>query len=92
MAKVTVTDPTGQELTVGRWWYTPAPWQTGLQSIDALIYLFMLPFMVANASSRSRRPSRPGPCHWTRCESVCAVRNSPIARAVASGWSSITRT
>ena len=45
MAKVTVTDPTGQQMTVRRWWFTPVPWETGFQTLDALIFLIVLPFM-----------------------------------------------
>jgi hypothetical protein len=45
MAKVTVTDPTGENWTVRRWWFTAIPWQSGFQTLDMLIFLIVLPFM-----------------------------------------------
>jgi hypothetical protein len=38
MAKVTVTDPTGENWTVRRWWFTAIPWQSGFQTLDMLIF------------------------------------------------------
>jgi hypothetical protein len=46
MAKAEVTDPTGTKWTIRRWWFSPMPWQTGLDSLDAIIFVIMLPFML----------------------------------------------
>lgn len=44
MAKV--VDPEGVAWRVRRWWWTPVPWETGFATLDMLILLIMLPFMV----------------------------------------------
>jgi hypothetical protein len=46
MAKVTVTDPSGAEWSVRRWWFKAVPWQSGIEFIDFIIFLIALPFMV----------------------------------------------
>jgi hypothetical protein len=47
MAKVTVVDPSGEQWTVRRWWFTPIPWESGIAFIDMIIFVVVLPFMVA---------------------------------------------
>jgi hypothetical protein len=47
MAKVTVTDPDDAEWTVRRWWFTAVPYQSGIDLLDVLIFLVVLPFMLA---------------------------------------------
>ncbi len=44
MAKVTA--PGGQSVTVRRWWWRTLPWETGFATIDAVIFLIVLPFML----------------------------------------------
>lgn len=46
MARVTVTDPEGETVTVRRWWWRTIPWETGFATLDGLILLIALPFMV----------------------------------------------
>ncbi|KUH97878.1 hypothetical protein AU190_21820 [Mycolicibacterium acapulense] len=46
MARVTVTDPEGETVTVRRWWWRTIPWETGFSTLDAVIFLLVLPFMV----------------------------------------------
>ncbi|MGE0780221.1 hypothetical protein [Mycolicibacterium sp.] len=41
-----VTDPAGVAWTVRRWWWKTLPWETGFATLDALIFLIVLPFMV----------------------------------------------
>ncbi|MGY4708508.1 hypothetical protein ACXDF8_02915 [Mycolicibacterium sp. CBM1] len=41
-----VTDPDGVTWSVRRWWWRTVPWETGFGTIDALILLVMLPFML----------------------------------------------
>ena len=47
MAKVTVTDPEGAEWSVRRWWFKTLPYQSGIDFVDFIIFLIVLPFMVA---------------------------------------------
>ena len=47
MAKVTVTDPSGEEWTVGRWWLSGFPGDTGIGLIDMIIFLIVLPVLLA---------------------------------------------
>jgi hypothetical protein len=47
MAKVKVTDPSGEQWTVGRWWFTAIPWESGIAFIDMIIFVIVLPFMLA---------------------------------------------
>jgi hypothetical protein len=47
MAKVKVTDPDGTEWTVRRWWFTAMPSETGIGFLDMIIFVIMLPFMLA---------------------------------------------
>jgi hypothetical protein len=47
MAKVTVTDPNGAQWTVRRWWWSAVPSETGLAALDAIIFVIVLPFMIA---------------------------------------------
>lgn len=46
MARVTVTDPTGTAVTVRRLWWSTLPWETGFDTVDSLIRLAVLPFML----------------------------------------------
>lgn len=46
MARVTVTDPEGEAVTVRRWWWRTVPWQTGFDTLDAFLFLLTLPFML----------------------------------------------
>jgi hypothetical protein len=46
MAKVTVTDPSGAEWTVQRWWFKTIPYETGIDFLDFIIFIIVLPFMV----------------------------------------------
>ncbi|MFV9636403.1 hypothetical protein [Mycobacterium neumannii] len=46
MARATVTDPEGETVTVRRWWWRTIPWETGFSTLDAFIFLLVLPFMV----------------------------------------------
>ena len=46
MAKVRVTDPTGAQWTVRRWWFKTIPYQSGIEFLDFVIFLIVLPFMV----------------------------------------------
>lgn len=46
MARVTVTDPEGETVTVRRWWWRTLPWETGFATLDAFIFLLVLPFML----------------------------------------------
>ncbi|ABM13381.1 hypothetical protein [Mycolicibacterium vanbaalenii] len=41
-----VTDPDGVEWTVRRWWWKTLPYETGFATLDAVILLIMLPFML----------------------------------------------
>lgn len=41
-----VTDPDGVQWRVRRWWWKTVPWETGFATLDALIFLIVLPFMV----------------------------------------------
>ncbi len=41
-----VTDPDGVTWSVRRWWWRTVPWGTGFATIDGLIALVMLPFML----------------------------------------------
>lgn len=41
-----VTDPDGVSWRVRRWWWKTVPWETGFATLDALIFLIVLPFMV----------------------------------------------
>jgi hypothetical protein len=43
---VTVTDPDGAQWTVRRWWFKAFPIQTGIEFLDFVIFLLVLPFMV----------------------------------------------
>jgi hypothetical protein len=42
---VKVVDPEGVRWTVRRRWWSAIPWETGFDSVDALIFVIMLPFM-----------------------------------------------
>jgi hypothetical protein len=46
MAKVAVTDPDGTAWTVRRWWFRTIPYQTGIDFLDFIVFLIVLPFMV----------------------------------------------
>lgn len=46
MSQVTVTDPDGVSWSVRRWWWKTIPWETGFATLDMLIFLIVLPFMV----------------------------------------------
>jgi len=46
MATVSVTDSDGSTWTVRRWWWKTVPWQSGFATLDALIFLIVLPFML----------------------------------------------
>jgi hypothetical protein len=41
-----VTDPEGVGWTVRRWWWKTVPWETGFATLDALIFVIVLPFML----------------------------------------------
>lgn len=41
-----VTDPDGATWRVRRWWWKTVPWETGFSTLDALIFLVVLPFML----------------------------------------------
>ncbi|MDZ4267805.1 MAG: hypothetical protein U1D00_19290 [Mycobacterium sp.] len=41
-----MVDPENVSWRVRRWWWTPIPWETGFATLDMLILLIMLPFMV----------------------------------------------
>ncbi len=41
-----VTDPDGVRWNVRRWWWQTIPWETGFATLDALIFLLVLPFML----------------------------------------------
>jgi hypothetical protein len=47
VAKVTVTDPEGAEWSVHRWWFKTLPYESGIEFLDFIIFLIVLPFMVA---------------------------------------------
>jgi hypothetical protein len=40
-----VLDPEGVRWTVRRRWWKTLPWETGFDSLDALFFVIMLPFM-----------------------------------------------
>lgn len=42
----TVKDDAGVTWKVRRWWWTTLPWHTGFQTLDALIFVVVLPFML----------------------------------------------
>ncbi|VEG54303.1 Uncharacterised protein [Mycolicibacterium aurum] len=42
----TVTDPDGATWRVRRWWWRTVPWETGFSTLDALIFVIVLPFML----------------------------------------------
>jgi hypothetical protein len=46
VAKAEVTDPTGAQWTIRRWWFSAMPWQTGLDFLDVILFMLMLPLMV----------------------------------------------
>ena len=46
MSQRTVTDPDGSSWSVRRWWWKTIPWETGFATLDMLIFLVVLPFMV----------------------------------------------
>ena len=41
-----VTDPSGAQWSVHRWWWKTLPWETGLEFLDFIIFIIVLPFMV----------------------------------------------
>jgi hypothetical protein len=41
-----VTDPTGAQWSVRRWWVKTIPYETGISFLDFMIFLIVLPFMV----------------------------------------------
>lgn len=41
-----VVDPEGVTWTVRRWWWKTVPWETGFATLDMIIFLIVLPFMV----------------------------------------------
>ena len=46
MAKVTATPPDDAQWSVRRWWFTALPYESGIQFLDFIIFLIVLPFMV----------------------------------------------
>lgn len=46
MSQLTETDPDGSTWSVRRWWWKTIPWETGFATLDALIFLIVLPFML----------------------------------------------
>jgi hypothetical protein len=46
MAKMTVSDPTGVEWSVQRWWFKTIPYETGIDFLDFIIFVIVLPFMI----------------------------------------------
>ena len=41
-----VTDPDGVSWSIRRWWWKTIPWETGFATLDFLIFLVVLPFML----------------------------------------------
>lgn len=41
-----VVDPDGVTWRIRRWWWDTVPWQTGFDTLDAIFFLIMLPFML----------------------------------------------
>lgn len=41
-----VIDPDGVRWSVRRWWWKTIPWETGFATLDFLIFLIVLPFML----------------------------------------------
>lgn len=46
MAAARVTDPEGVEWVVRRWWWRTIPWESGFATLDTIIFLIVLPFML----------------------------------------------
>jgi hypothetical protein len=47
MAKLTVIDPSGAQWSVRRWWFKTIPYETGVDFLDFIIFIIVLPFMIA---------------------------------------------
>jgi hypothetical protein len=47
MAKTEVTDSSGVKWSVKRWWLNPWLGSTGLDILDLIIFIFMLPILIA---------------------------------------------
>jgi hypothetical protein len=41
-----LTDPNGVSWSVQRWWFKSVPWETGIEFLDFIIFIVVLPFMI----------------------------------------------
>ena len=41
-----VTDPNGVRWRVRRWWWKTVPWETGIDFLNFIFFIIVLPFMV----------------------------------------------